>query len=101
MTDDLFIVSIDRTDPTRPIVRLGGEIDLSTRQALTDALADATAGGATAIEIDLTEVPFLDSSGLAAFVDLIAAGVDITITGTQPRVRRVLDLVELEGLRHR
>jgi len=48
-------------------VRLAGELDLSTAQQLKQAV-DAYARTAQTITIDLREVSFIDSMGLAALV---------------------------------
>ena len=46
-----------------------GEIDLSTCGRLRDSLRTAQEGGAEHVVIDLTEVDFIDSTGLSVLVD--------------------------------
>lgn len=58
------VVPVER-DGDAPVVRVvaAGELDLCTAPVLADAIRDAAAR-ASAIEIDLAEVTFMDSQGL-------------------------------------
>lgn len=47
-----------------PVVRLSGEIDLSNAEALGEAAEKAVSNRATGLVLDLSEVTFLDSTGL-------------------------------------
>ena len=49
-------------------LRLRGEIDLATREALLGAVAQASEVATDVLVLDLREVGFLDSSGLAALL---------------------------------
>jgi anti-anti-sigma factor len=49
-----------------PVIRLRGELDLSTAEPLREALERAEARRPQAIVVDLTGVTFIDSSGAAA-----------------------------------
>src|SRR6266496_3765460 len=51
-------------------LEVAGEVDLSTAEELTQAGLDALAEGARAVIVDLTDVTFLDSSGLAALITI-------------------------------
>lgn len=50
------------------VVEVVGEVDLYTSPALKAALADVTSDGCRVVIIDLTKVPFIDSSGLGVLV---------------------------------
>ena len=51
------------------IVVVSGEVDLATAPLLTDAVDAATASdGAATVTVELSEVTFLDSSGIAALL---------------------------------
>jgi anti-anti-sigma factor len=53
------------------IVRLCGDIDLASREATDDALAGAVASARAAgvnVVVDLSEVTFLDSTGMSCLV---------------------------------
>jgi anti-sigma B factor antagonist len=80
-------------------IRLAGELDMSTASQLHEVLDLAVADGGT-ILVDISEVTFMDSTGINAFlraaVSLRGRGC-IILHGEQDRVRRVLDLVRLDG----
>jgi anti-sigma B factor antagonist len=79
-------------------IRLAGELDMSTASQLDDVLGTAVEHGG-AITIDLSELTFVDSTGIGAFlraaVSLRGRGC-LILHGEQDRVRRVLDLVRAD-----
>jgi anti-sigma B factor antagonist len=52
----------------RTIVAVGGEIDVYTAPKLRDTITDLVAAGSYHLVIDMTEVEFLDSTGLGVLV---------------------------------
>jgi anti-sigma B factor antagonist len=50
-------------------VRVSGEIDLANADRVSSALASPQALGAVGVVLDLTQVSFIDSSGLAALLN--------------------------------
>ncbi|MFN8050107.1 MAG: STAS domain-containing protein [Acidimicrobiales bacterium] len=79
-------------------VVVAGEIDMASAPLLEDHLAVAC-NAAERVELDLSEVSFMDSQGLRVL--LVAqrdSSVPITVVATSPRVRRVLDLTGTAGL---
>lgn len=54
--------------PGYVLVRLSGEVDLSWSQQVRQAVLDALAKHA-AVGVDLSEVSYIDSSGIAALVE--------------------------------
>lgn len=52
----------------RVVVTIGGEIDVYTAPVLRDAITDLVADGSHDILIDMTDVDFLDSTGLGVLV---------------------------------
>jgi anti-anti-sigma factor len=75
-----------------------GEIDLSTREAFEGALLAAVGEGATEIVIDAADVTFIDSSGVAAITNAIERGARVRVVQPTPIVRRVLELLDIDGL---
>lgn len=63
MTGELARVALERHGGT-VLARLAGEIDLSNAAAVEDEVSGGTAG-ATAVAVDLAELDYLDSAGLA------------------------------------
>jgi anti-sigma B factor antagonist len=78
-----------------------GEMDLSTRRKLHDELTRLVAEGASAIEIDMSQVTFIDSAGLGGLLEVRRLGASLRIKDPSERVRRVLDMVlvgDIEGI---
>ncbi|GAA2998121.1 STAS domain-containing protein [Actinokineospora diospyrosa] len=63
----LFTVSVEQ-EPDRTTLHASGEIDMGTVSTLADALDTAQESGSAVVVVDLTEVTFLASAGLAALV---------------------------------
>lgn len=81
-------------------VVLTGDIDAAGAPELRQRLDELLTGGEHNFVIDLSGVPFMDSSGLATLVQLfkrvrIGSG-DVRLCGLQPKVRRVLELIRLD-----
>ena len=80
-------------------IRLAGELDMSNESELDDVLQAAVEQGG-AILVDLSELTFMDSTGISAFlraaVSLQGRGC-LILHGEQQRVGRVLDLVRVDG----
>jgi anti-sigma B factor antagonist len=79
-------------------VRLGGELDLASRQRLEDALGEAE--GAESVILDLEPLTFIDSSGLRVLYDIWSIsrrdGFNFAIVGVGGHVRRVFELTGLD-----
>jgi len=74
------------------VLRLGGELDTASRDAIEPALIAAVTS-ASAVVIDLRNLAFCDSCGLATFVaakhEADARGTDLLISHLRPEVRRL------------
>ena len=83
--------------PTSNGWRLSGELDAHTAPSLASAMAVLPA---VRIIVDLANVTFVDSSGLRVLLDATnrarAAGGDMTLSGPQQSIRR---LIEISGIR--
>jgi anti-sigma B factor antagonist len=79
-----------------------GEIDLVTSPKLVVAGREALREGATSVTVDLCAVTFMDSSGLAALINLHRAvergGGRLDVTCPEGPVRRVFELSATEAL---
>lgn len=76
-------------------VRLGGELDLAGVSELGRQLDDLLSRSPQAIELDLGELTFLDSSGVAVLVRLANHFTDVRTRGATAPVRRVIDVLGL------
>lgn len=93
-------VSVTRaTDGDVPVVAISGEVDVYSAPALKEQLTGLLHSGANSVVVDLTEVAFLDSTGLGALVEARAATSEAG--GTLPLVcnqERILKLFKITGL---
>ncbi len=64
---DEFVTSVDRAGDT-VTVSLHGEVDVLTVDQVRSALQVALASGPRAIVVDLTDLAFIDSTGLGALI---------------------------------
>lgn len=83
------------------VVRLHGEIDISTQDDLRAALLTATAS-ASDLTVDLGDVAFIDWTGLALVLDAVRSvrdrGGAAVVTCPSVAVRRLLQLLDSEHL---
>lgn len=100
MTELPYIASALATAGEIFHVTLRGEIDISCRDGLSDLAADFEASSALHVVVDLSEVRFMDSSGLAGLIRLYRLAGDrggtLRVLGVQDEVRRLLRLTGLE-----
>lgn len=82
------------------LVRVTGEVDVSNASELRDAVDAAIAEGALAVEVDLSGVAYIDSTGIGVLVGASRraeeAGCKLSVANPQPNVRRVLGLLGVE-----
>ena len=80
-------------------VRLLGELDVSTAPGLRDELTRLASDGATMVTVDLSELAFVDSTGLSVLITglkrLRQQGGEMTLRSPSPGARRVLEITGL------
>lgn len=91
-----------RIDPLTGQVgyRLSGELDMATAGELTQALEEALSRGGTRILLELSELEFMDSSGLRVILEAakrVGADRPIVLVGAGGAVRRLLQVSGVEG----
>lgn len=94
-----FTVTHAPWDGAGVCLRLAGELDLSTAGELNAEIDRLATAGERQFLLDLTDLTFCDSTGIAAFVRgdnrAAAAGGWLRITGSTGRVDRVLQVTGL------
>lgn len=85
------------TDDSGVTLAVAGEIDLATVDRFASAMTELLAGGQlTRLVVDLDQVTFMDSSGVAALVaaSRLAAdtGAGFMIVNCRDTIRRVLEI---------
>jgi anti-sigma B factor antagonist len=81
-------------------VTLGGDLDLSTAGAEIEELLEECTESACHVVLDMSQVTFMDSTGLALLVKtdrrLSAIGRRLVILRPHPNVQRILEITELD-----
>jgi len=87
-------------DASAVVVQLTGELDLSTVAVFVDAIEDVLGDRPPAVELDLSDLTFIDSSGVGAYVSAFrrakAQGTNLSLGPRSPLVQRVLELSGVE-----
>jgi anti-sigma B factor antagonist len=78
-------------------VLVNGEVDVSNAGDLRAVLDDAIEKAYSVVDVDLAQVPYIDSTGIGVLVGAAHREADqggnLLITGPQPNVLRVLTLL--------
>jgi anti-sigma B factor antagonist len=94
----LFEAAVERPGDGRAVVRVSGELDLLTAPELEAALEPLRAERAD-IELDLSELDFIDSTGVHLVLQTYQAsrrgGWELVLSGAGAEVRRAFELVGL------
>ena len=94
---NLRIEVADTTSPTTVV--LTGEIDIATSRRVREALIAISNSGENKVVVDMTNVTFMDSTGLAALVGPLkrfrSMNGQIVLRGPTGSVRKVLELTGL------
>lgn len=81
-------------------VLLAGRLDARNAQTVKETLQQLIEEGSIHLVVDLGQVPFIDSAGLAALVSALKAtrrfGGNIALAGVQPQARTVFSLTMLD-----
>jgi|SRR5690348_14000614 anti-sigma B factor antagonist len=93
-----FSVTVGRCRDTMTLA-VTGDLDLATAPRLAEHLAMAGGDDVRAVVLDLRGLTFLDSSGIALLLSATrraeAEGWSLTIAGTPPQARYVIELCGL------
>lgn len=87
------------------LMKLKGDVDMNTSSDVRNALADVfkqVAPGAKALLIDLSQVKYMDSSGIATLVEVMQncmkSGMRLRLVDLSPPVRDVFELARLASI---
>lgn len=82
------------------VVRPRGELDLATAPAFRQSLVDAIDSGAVRVVVDMSEVTFIDSTGLGVLVGAIkrarASGAELVALSAAPSIRKVFEITGID-----
>lgn len=86
----------------RTVITVVGEIDLSTSGQLDGAVVEALDQATSHLTLDLSDVTFLDSSGLGVIVKALKrakeVGTAFDVVATNERVLKVFNLTGLDSV---
>ena len=97
-------MNTDATAPERraEVVPLEGEIDLHESPQLMDRLNPLIAKKSPRVHLDLSRVSYIDSSGLAVFIDAMqriqSYGGEFALVAIRDSVRKILEIARLDQI---
>jgi anti-anti-sigma factor len=81
------------------VIDLTGDVDAAAEQALNQAYADATAGGARSVALNFERTDYINSTGIALIVGLLAqarkSGVEVKAFGLSDHYREIFEITRL------
>jgi anti-sigma B factor antagonist len=82
------------------VIAVSGELDVFTAPTLDDLLAESIEAGSTNLIVDLTEVTFLDSTGLGSMVKGLKRarerGGSLRVVASSDRIVKVFKITGLD-----
>lgn len=98
---NMDMVSAPRTEGTAIIAEVRGEIDLHNSPEMRSAiLAMFSKGIPKRLILNLSQVPYMDSSAVAVLVEALQklrpSGGRLMLVGLQPRVKGLLEIARLD-----
>jgi anti-sigma B factor antagonist len=89
-------------DTTPEVLRPSGELNAVTSPALRAQLLERLNNGVSSLLVDLSAVPFIDSSGLSALVGGLKVaklkGASLVLFGLQDQARQIFAITQADGL---
>jgi anti-sigma B factor antagonist len=90
----------ESVDEETQLVQIYGDVDLKTARSFRGALDEAAQDGKQRLIVDMSEVPFMDSSGLAALIGAQKAFREQTrlIVVCPDNLRRIFEVTRLDSI---
>ena len=96
-----FEMSSETHGDTTQLIHVKGEIHVSTAPEFAARLDEAIAADATAVVLDLTEVEFIDSTGLTVLLNSLRSvtlrGGRLSMAISNPTVMRLFEITRLDS----
>jgi anti-anti-sigma factor len=81
------------------VLALHGDVNASAEAALQSAYGEATSGNASAVVLDFADVEYINSTGIALIVGLLAQArareVEVRATGLSDHYREIFEITRL------
>lgn len=85
-----------KTEQDKTVIELVGDLDFHTARRLRERLLDLHGEGVNDVVLDMSDLEFIDSSGLSVLVAglkrLRSGGGDLTLRSVSDQTRRVLEV---------
>jgi len=95
-------IQIDERKPGVFVVSLEGDLDMSSSPKVRNILLPIFLKKVSHIIVDLSKVPYIDSSGIATFVEALQLSrkgkVRFSLAGATRRVESIFDLAYLKNI---
>ncbi len=95
-------IKVNETKPGVFVVSLEGDLDMSSSPQVRNSLLPIFRKKVSHVIVDLSEVPYIDSSGIATFVEALQlsrkSGVRFSLAGACKRVESIFDLAYLKNI---
>jgi anti-anti-sigma factor len=97
-TDDVYCaVEVSREDGM-PVIRLSGELDMVSVERVRSVVEGALTAEDDRLAFDVSELEFMDSSGIALLVSAARRARQVELRHPTPIVRRLIELTGLTEL---
>lgn len=98
MTAEVLDVAVGERDGT-PVIALRGDVTGVAAEALEAGYAQAAGDGPTSVVLDFAATDYINSSGLAVIVGLLAqargSGIEIRAQGLSEHYREIFEITRL------
>ncbi|MFI7607769.1 STAS domain-containing protein [Micromonospora sp. NPDC049366] len=95
-------LTVDRSDPDRPLIRVGGDLAYTTAAPLRDEIDRVLAAKPSVVVLDFADLSFIDSTGLAVIVHAWRegqpGGTGVELRSVPRFLTTILDLTGVTGL---
>lgn len=100
--DKSVVVKNIRHESNAAVLELQGDIDMSRAGELREQILEVLQGKPAMLVVNMTDVGFMDSSGLATLVEAMQLsqrnGSALKLTGLSTRVRSVFEISRLDTI---
>lgn len=97
--EDAFAIIVCH-ESNKPVVRVTGELDVTSAPTFSDAMGALAAVGERDVDLDLSSVTFIDSNGIRALLQGQKSGLDLRVIASSEQVDRVLQMACIESVLH-
>jgi len=101
-SDDVDLVIDTRREGEAAVVSLQGEVTVFSSPTLRERLQEVLQAGPRRVVLDLSGVLYVDSSGVATFVEALretrSQQGEMVLAGASERVRGVIEIARLDTL---